>query len=560
MAKYIDQAGAQHFAEALMASTKTIGGQTIWGSGNIEAGGGTTIVTLTSAADFDTYKSVLESNDYKVVLFNFKSVDMPEKVIRINNATLISSGEIFQNNYNGSNIRNGTAIIFNNCRSGSRYSNPAKNGYPGLLLAFESTIHIQFINCHITFGPSLDADNDVYHAIFTNCGSVELYQSYIEFFGYSYEYSDTPDSLTLYDSIIKGFTFANDTSLDLNSSIHYGTKMEGYPYIANRIINCDLSGLTSMTMDGSSNNKVITNTLFECCKMPSIMNNGVVGICNVFGCLIPQAASVIYAAPGDVILSSNNDFSKCKDYLVCAFHKNVYLIEPQTGFNLANNDYEFNNCTLYTFDNGAAFSNYGTLKFNNCKTGGHIFGGGSFESKFCEFYFGGSGTVVFDACDMSITYHNGYTCIVSSGDVNIKNTLLTGSRNMEERTLLFDEIDQCLIEESCVISGFKIAPVMATDVYLSFALEPQYNESGITFTNCYFGSNFTFYAETNTYLEATQFINCHIDMLDNPVNQDGLFNVQRCYISSDASAYCHPFIYTDQPVNNTANGGFNRVM
>lgn len=39
MAKYIDQAGAQHFADALMAATKTIGGQTIWGSGNIETGG-----------------------------------------------------------------------------------------------------------------------------------------------------------------------------------------------------------------------------------------------------------------------------------------------------------------------------------------------------------------------------------------------------------------------------------------------------------------------------------------------------------------------------------------
>ena len=38
MAKYLDQAGVQHLTEALVQNTKTIGGQTIWGSGNIEAG------------------------------------------------------------------------------------------------------------------------------------------------------------------------------------------------------------------------------------------------------------------------------------------------------------------------------------------------------------------------------------------------------------------------------------------------------------------------------------------------------------------------------------------
>ena len=38
MAKYMDQSGAQHFAEALMSATKTINGQTIWGDGDIPAG------------------------------------------------------------------------------------------------------------------------------------------------------------------------------------------------------------------------------------------------------------------------------------------------------------------------------------------------------------------------------------------------------------------------------------------------------------------------------------------------------------------------------------------
>ena len=54
MAKYLDQTGAQHLAEALMASTKTVGGQTIWGSGNIETDGLSVIdITDPSEVNFD---------------------------------------------------------------------------------------------------------------------------------------------------------------------------------------------------------------------------------------------------------------------------------------------------------------------------------------------------------------------------------------------------------------------------------------------------------------------------------------------------------------------------
>ena len=48
MAKYMDQSGAQHFAEALMSATKTINGQTIWGDGDIPTGSGG-IIELTHA-------------------------------------------------------------------------------------------------------------------------------------------------------------------------------------------------------------------------------------------------------------------------------------------------------------------------------------------------------------------------------------------------------------------------------------------------------------------------------------------------------------------------------
>ena len=555
MAKYIDQAGAQHFAEALMASTKTIGGQTIWGSGDIEAGGGTTTVTLTSAADFDTYKTVLESTDYKIVLFNFNAVDLTGESILINNATLISNIPSTQGRPGGSNIKC-ESITFKDCRNGSRDENPV-SGYPGLLLAFEGTNKIQFINCHITFGPAYYADVSKYFSLFGQSGSVALYQSYIECFRYSIVHIDTPDILALYDSTIKGFTFAMDTVLKLRTSTMYSNEMDSYP-IANRVISCDLSGMYYINMDDAVDHKVITNTSFEYCKMPSMMYNGVLGICNTLGCLTAGSA-LIYAAPGDVILQSVSDFGEYKNYLACASHKNVYLIEPSAGFNLSNGNYVFNNCTLYTFDYGAVINNYGTLKFTNCKTGGHI-SGSSLVSRFCSFYFGGSGTITFDECDMNITYHNGYTCIISTGDINIRNTRLRGAENMEARTLLFDEANQCLIEESCVISGFKIDPAMYADVYISFGLEPQNNENGITFTNCHLGSNFAFYAETNTYLEATQFINCYLDMGDSPSNQGDLFNVQRCRVSSTVASYCHPYILSNQQVDETAAGGFNTIL
>lgn len=57
MAKYMDQTGAQHFAEALMSATKTINGQTIWGDGNIEAGGSAIQTT------YSAFKTLVENGE-----------------------------------------------------------------------------------------------------------------------------------------------------------------------------------------------------------------------------------------------------------------------------------------------------------------------------------------------------------------------------------------------------------------------------------------------------------------------------------------------------------------
>ena len=53
----MDQSGAQHFAEALMSATKTINGQTIWGDGNIEAGGSATQTT------YSAFKTLVENGE-----------------------------------------------------------------------------------------------------------------------------------------------------------------------------------------------------------------------------------------------------------------------------------------------------------------------------------------------------------------------------------------------------------------------------------------------------------------------------------------------------------------
>lgn len=73
MAKYLDQTGAQHLAEALMNSTKTVGGQTIWGSGNIEAGGSDSIIKtyiIPGDAEWWENATALSSDDLKIVVLS----------------------------------------------------------------------------------------------------------------------------------------------------------------------------------------------------------------------------------------------------------------------------------------------------------------------------------------------------------------------------------------------------------------------------------------------------------------------------------------------------------
>ena len=77
MAKYLDQAGTQHLAEALMSSTKTIGGQTIWGSGDIEAGGGgIKTYHITGDQEWLDNAEALASPEFKVVILDYTTSEV----------------------------------------------------------------------------------------------------------------------------------------------------------------------------------------------------------------------------------------------------------------------------------------------------------------------------------------------------------------------------------------------------------------------------------------------------------------------------------------------------
>lgn len=107
MAKYLDQAGVQHLTEALVQNTKTIGGQSIWGSGNIETAESGNWITISTVGDFTTYKTQLESRIPKTVSIESGDYDLTDQTIIIRNATLVINSNV--------RLRNATSILFVEC-------------------------------------------------------------------------------------------------------------------------------------------------------------------------------------------------------------------------------------------------------------------------------------------------------------------------------------------------------------------------------------------------------------------------------------------------------------
>lgn len=543
MAKYIDQAGAQHFAEALMASTKTIGGQTIWGSGNIEAGGGTTTVTLTSAADFDTYKTVLESTDYKVVLFNFASVDLSSKIVTIENATLFSTYQARR----GSIIKNGS-IVFRDCRDGNSAAKPVTARYQGLLVAFQNTTKLQFINCHIVFG--VDATiNGQGISTFADCTEVEIYQSYIESYGYDAGVLSSPSKLTLYDSTIKGFEFGAATDLDLNSS---SAGMNNTPYITNYIIKCNMENLHNITSMNKSETIDITNTLFIGSIMPGSLFYGYVRwYYNVVQCSFPKE-NTYYIQLNDIVIRDKTDLANYKKRLSDYEYKTIYIagaIEIANGDNI-----EFNNCNIisvpiYTnkFNDIYITASGANLKFKNCKT--------EYLNLLCA-----DCTVDFDNCNMILNAaQSPYRIFYSQSDVS-RITIYNSSISGWNGPIDFLHGDfTCDIDGCNVLKNLIFNSIVASDVSVEIASGNDPVNNCTDFKRCRFNGELSIKPSSSsvTSLNGISFTECTFN------NQPGNythFNVWRCKIKQANKSKYYASANTSQPVGTDANGGFTILV
>lgn len=92
MAKYMDQSGAQHFAEALMSATKTINGQTIWGDGDITVGGGSIIeVTHSEIVNYITNSTLIPGQLYEIT--DYRPTAVPDKGIYYGDASWNASSQ-----------------------------------------------------------------------------------------------------------------------------------------------------------------------------------------------------------------------------------------------------------------------------------------------------------------------------------------------------------------------------------------------------------------------------------------------------------------------------------
>lgn len=248
MAKYLDQTGAQHLAEALMASTKTIGGQTIWGSGNIEAGGGIKTYHITGDQEWLNNAEALASPEFKVVILD---------------NTTGTIGSTADTNYVLCN-----AIVTNNT--------PANMDY--ISIGSDATATFYFINCSfvnngmtdtpeaiVPYGCELSFQNSGFY--FKNCNLklTEPSASDHLFINCRYLYMTNCElrclkggylvqtRLSCMDSIIYGLKLASDSSIYIRT----GNSMDV-------ISHCTFETMSGIVPSGTNSAQ---NTIIEWCNL-----------------------------------------------------------------------------------------------------------------------------------------------------------------------------------------------------------------------------------------------------------------------------------------------------
>ena len=170
MAKYLDQAGAQHLAEALMNSTKTVGGQTIWGSGDIETSGGNNIKTYVIPGDAEWLENAdaLASYDFKVVYLGDETGNIGStsgETYTLRNAIVFTVSANPFISIGGSNA----VIEFINCQFVGHKSESWDDSDLGYCHIHFSNAHVEFINCTLYLSAiGVDTTGYASNLIFTN--------------------------------------------------------------------------------------------------------------------------------------------------------------------------------------------------------------------------------------------------------------------------------------------------------------------------------------------------------------------------------------------------------
>ena len=277
MAKYLDQSGVQHLTEALVQNTKTIGGQSIWGSGNIETAESGNLITISSVADFTTYRTQLLSKIPKSVSIEPGNYDLSGQTIGIYNATLWIDGNV--------KLKNATSIDLFECTTGIRDSEPILTA--GLLLYINAG-RITFNRCRITLRSNPFLENS------TNLSAEYIYitDSRLKII----PLTNSPFNNGTPNIVNSGIIVTHSECIGLvpntTSTIVFqnlGTpNITDYAYLCNTMISCDFWNMATFNDDNPC-----INTRFIGCRFTDFNTP----IYNVTQSWVASVASKIYAGP-----------------------------------------------------------------------------------------------------------------------------------------------------------------------------------------------------------------------------------------------------------------------
>lgn len=250
MAKYLDQAGAQHLAEALMGATKTIGGQTIWGSGNIEAGGrGIKTYYITGDQEWLNNAEALASTEFKVVILDKTTGTIGSTA----NTNYVLCNAIVTNNTTphmdyisiGSDAT--AKFYFVNCSFvNNGMTDPTTSVPYGCELAFENS-YFYFKNCNLKLTVPSAGDH-----LFMNCANLYMANCELRCSAESYLIETR---LFCIDSIICGLKLASNGSIFIATNNSMST-----------ISHCTFETTSSITI---APNSPANGTIIEWCNLYS---------------------------------------------------------------------------------------------------------------------------------------------------------------------------------------------------------------------------------------------------------------------------------------------------